>query len=154
MDILSDNGSIQIYGGKDMGYLLRVALTLFFICTSLVLVWYWLVPQNLQLEYIGYQEALVTWTDWWQQYEHVSDSMLTLRELGVLEIDNIKIDNAGNYLVVSSNRRIKSITYSRISRFLWSYRDVYQGKVVYEDEEHPTRVFFYKTPRIRVANIG
>lgn len=64
---------------------------------------------------------------------------------------NLKLPNVDfskNYMVISGGRLVSEITYTRISKFLWPYKDTYQGNAIFENPLQPNTIFYYKTKRI------
>lgn len=119
------------------------------IVTSLSMLWYGLYPHEIYLEYIGFVDTDVD-GEYWNQYTEVGYGMLR----GIEATDLPSVDFSKNYLVVSRNREIGSMTFARISRLLWPYREAYQAKVRFKGENIPGRLHMYRSPQIRCANIG
>ncbi len=119
------------------------------VAVSLTVLWYGFYPHEVHLEYIGFIDTGGD-GECWNQYTSFGVGML--REVKAADLPDV--DFAKNYLVVSRNREIDMMTYVRVSRFLWPYREAYQAKVRFKGENVPGRLHLYRSPRIRCANIG
>lgn len=67
-------------------------------------------------------------------------------------VDIPYVDTDKSILVISSGREIKSMTYTRVSKYenSWGgYR--YVCKVVFKNELHPHTIFVYKAHKIRIC---
>lgn len=125
----------------------------FFAAVVAGLAWYWLVPVYLPLEFIEEQDTGMEWSELWEQIADDSHPGFSKDDSPRYYIRRPDIDFRTHYLVVSANRPLKSVTYTRISRYLWPYREVYDGKAVFYGEPAPTKRYLYRTPHIRCDNI-
>lgn len=125
------------------------ACVVFGVAASLIVLWYGFCPHEVRLEYVGFIDTSGD-GECWNQYTRAGAGML--REMDAADLPDV--DFSKNYLVVSRNREIDRMTYVRVSRFLWPYREAYQAKVRFKGENVPGRLHLYRSPRVRCANIG
>ena len=105
--------------------------------------WYLFVPVKLKLVYIGYRDTDVERVPLW---DHITSPGFPIEYVFGIAVPS-DIDFSNNYLLVSSAKPIKYLTFTRVSRLLWRHHDAYHGCAVYDDEFLPKRRYLYLTSR-------
>lgn len=107
------------------------------------LVWYLFAPVRLGLVYIGCQDTEMEHVPHWS---HITRPDSSIPHKYSITIPS-EVDFSQNYLLVSCARPLKYLVFTRASRLLWEFHDLYHGHAVYGDELMPKRRYLYLTSR-------
>lgn len=118
------------------------------IILGLIVVYYYLIVNreiNIYREYRVYDVEETGGTDWLIIHSEESRRI----HMKKFNINIPEVDFSKYYLLWSSGRRIKKITYRLISKYKWRY-DVPKGVACFGDKYYPHTAFFYKINKVLV----
>ncbi len=111
---------------------------------SFWLCWYLFIPHELKMEYL--EEVVINEeqsSTWWMMVKNPDNHAIADLNLDISDFDFTK-----NYLVISIGRPLKSITFNRISRFMWPYDKRYKGVAIFKNQLDRNKIYLYKSQKI------